>query len=163
VILLLAAAGRLLQSALEPAPPQVLAEGPARVERVVDGDTLLLVSGARVRLQGIDAPETKHPDLPVQPWGPQASRFTADFIGERDVHLRFDRERIDQYGRFLAYVYVGDRMLNEELLRAGLARARLEYNYSDAMKRRFKAAQAEAKEAGRGIWSADERPGATAP
>jgi micrococcal nuclease len=145
---------RLWQAAHEPSEPELLDEGPHEVAEVIDGDTLRLANHGRVRLLGADTPETKHPDVPPQPWGTEAAQFTRDFIGHRPVRLQFDRERKDRYGRFLAYVYVEDRMLNEELLRAGLARALLDYPYRDAMKRRFQKAEAEAKAAKKGIWSA---------
>jgi micrococcal nuclease len=136
--------------------PDVLAEGVHAVQRVVDGDTLLLTSGARVRLQGIDTPETVAEDRPVEPWGPEASRFTKDFIADAGgrVRLTFSLERRDRHDRFLAFAWNGDVMLNEELVRAGLAEARLDYRYSATMKRRLAAAQEEAKRAGRGIWTA---------
>jgi micrococcal nuclease len=138
-----------------PAGPEVLPEGMHQVQRVVDGDTLLLESGARVRLQGIDTPETVTEDMPVEAWGPEASQFAKDFIeraGKR-VRLTFSLERKDRHERFLAFVWNGDTMLNEELVRAGLAHARLDYRYSGTMKRRLAAAQEEARKAGRGIWS----------
>ena len=69
------------------------------------------------------------------------------------VRLTFGLERKDRYDRFLAFVWDGDVMLNEELVRAGLAFARLDYRYSGAMKRRLAAAQDEARQAGRGVWS----------
>ena len=135
--------------------PDVLEEGIHEVQRVVDGDTLLLASGARVRLQGIDTPETVAEDRPVEAWGPEASQFTKDFIAHAGgrVRLTFSLERRDRYDRFLAFAWNGDVMLNEELVRAGLAEARLDYRYSATMKRRLAAAQEEAKRAGRGIWS----------
>lgn len=138
-----------------PAIPEQLAEGVHEVRRAVDGDTLLLTSGARVRLQGINTPETVRPDSPVEPFGPEASQFTKDFIEKAGHHVRltFSMERKDRYDRFLAYVWNGDAMLNEELLRAGLAYARRDYRYSDAMKLRFSQAQEEARQAHRGIWS----------
>jgi micrococcal nuclease len=136
-----------------PEPPEVVEAGQVRVERVVDGDTLLLDDRARVRLIGVDTPESVKPNHPVEPFGPEASAFTREFVAGGDVRLQFDRERKDQYGRFLAYVWVGDRMLNEELLRAGLARAMLRYHFSESMKRRFRQAQDEAQAAKRGIWS----------
>jgi micrococcal nuclease len=136
-----------------PEPPEVLAEGLYDVQRVVDGDTLLLANHARVRLIGADTPETVKPNHPVEPWGPEASEFSRKFVAGRQVRLELDRERLDKYGRFLAYVWVGDRMLNEELIRAGLARAELQYHYSASMKTRFRRAEADAKSAGRGIWS----------
>lgn len=142
-------------SAIAPAGPERLEEGVHEVERVVDGDTVLLTSGARVRLQGINTPETVKPDHSVEPWGPEASQFTKDFIKNagNKVRLSFSLERKDRYDRFLAFAWNGEVMLNEELIRAGLARARRDYRYSEAMKRRFTQAQDEAQRAGRGIWS----------
>jgi micrococcal nuclease len=69
------------------------------------------------------------------------------------VRLTFGLERKDRFDRFLAFVWDGDVMLNEELLRAGLAEARLGFRYSGAMKSRFAEAQEEARRARRGIWS----------
>jgi micrococcal nuclease len=139
-----------------PQGPELLEEGIHAVQRVVDGDTLLLAGGARVRLQGIDTPETVRENWAVEAWGPEASHFTKQFVaraGQR-VRLSFGPERKDRHGRFLAFVWSGDVMLNEELVRAGLARARLDYRYSGVMKRRLAKAQDEARRAGRGIWSA---------
>jgi micrococcal nuclease len=132
-------------------------EGVHRVRRVVDGDTLLLESGARVRLQGIDSPETVRQDWPVEPWGPEASAFTKNFVANarQRVRLTFDLERVDRHDRFLAFVWNGDVMLNEELVRAGLARARTDFRYSSSMKRRLVAAEKEARTAQLGIWSDD--------
>lgn len=130
-----------------------LAEGIYQVERVVDGDTLLLSNGCRVRLIGADTPETVKPEHPVEPWGPEATQFTREFVDRGEVRLQLDRQRTDKYDRVLAYVWVGKRMLNEELIRAGLARAEAQYHYSAAMKDRFLAAEMEARAARRGIWS----------
>lgn len=125
------------------------------VRRVVDGDTLLLDNRDRVRLLGVDTPETVAPNRPVEPFGHAASEFTRRMVEGRRVHLVFDKERKDRYGRYLAYVYLAgeDTMLNEELIRAGLSKAQLQYPYSNLMKRRFSAAEAEAKAARRGLWS----------
>lgn len=138
-----------------PVAPELLDEGVHEVRRVVDGDTLLMASGARVRLQGINTPETVMEDRPVEVWGPEASQFTKDFIQHANMRVRlsFSLERQDRYDRFLAFVWNGDTMLNEELVRAGLAQARLDYRYSGVMKRRLAQAQDEARKAGRGIWS----------
>src|SRR3954463_14077261 len=156
MFLLLLAIWRAYSSAAS-AAPEKLEEGIHEVRRAVDGDTLLLTSGARVRLQGVNPLETVKPNSPVEPWGPEASQFTKDFIekaGHR-VRLTFSLERKDRYDRFLAFVWDGDVMLNEELVRAGLAYARRDYRYSSAMKRRFTQAQDDARRAGRGIWSKD--------
>ncbi len=136
-----------------PGSAEDLPPGEYRVARVVDGDTLLLENQARVRLLGVDTPETVRPDSPVEPWGPEAAAFTRSFLGKQAVRLEFDRERVDDYGRYLAYVWIGDRMLNEELLRAGLGRALLRHPYAESRKRAFRRAQQEAQSAERGIWS----------
>jgi micrococcal nuclease len=131
-----------------------LEAGTYRIDRVVDGDTLKLVEGhERVRLIGANSPETVKPNWPVEPWGPEASQFTKKFCACGEVRLEFDGDARDKYGRILAYVWVGNRMLNEELIRAGLAHAELQYHYSQAMKSRFRRAEAEARAARRGIWS----------
>lgn len=136
-----------------PQPPESLDEGLYNVRRVVDGDTLLMADGVRLRLIGINCPESVKPDSPVEPFGPEASEFTRKFIGDQQVKLQFDQEREDRFGRMLAYVFVGDMFLNEELLRAGLGRYEHHFHYSEAMKRRYRAAQDEARQSKRGIWS----------
>src|SRR3990172_9740164 len=144
-----------------PGPPprptgrEVLAEGVHRVRRVVDGDTLLMASGARIRLEGVDTPETVREDYPVEAWGPEASQFTKDFVQQAGgrVKLTFGTERLDDYGRYLVFAWDGDRLFNEELVRAGLAEARLGWRFSSTLKRRLRLAQVEAQRAKRGIWS----------
>jgi micrococcal nuclease len=142
-----------------PSGEQVLSEGVHDVVRVVDGDTLLLPAGVRVRLQGIDTPETVRENYPVEPWGPESTQFTKNFVDMADgkLKLTFGSERLDDHGRYLAFAWHNDRLLNEELVRAGLARARLGYRFSSTMKRRLRLAQEEAQRKGRGIWS-DEPP-----
>lgn len=153
LLLLTVVAVRLWQRGRQPSPPEVLTEGFYEVERVVDGDTLLLTNHARVRLIGADTPETVRPGHPVEAWGPEATAFTKSFVADKKVRLEFDRERVDRYGRFLAYVWVGDSLLSEELIRRGLARAGLEYRFSPTVKRRLRNAQEEARNARLGIWS----------
>lgn len=126
--------------------------GPFRVKRVVDGDTLLLEGGTRVRLIGVDTPETKHPHRPVDPLGVEAADFVRRHVEGRRVTLRFDRERRDRYRRVLAYVYVEDWFLNEEIIRAGYSRAVTRFPYSTRMKRRFREAETEARDHHRGLW-----------
>ena len=133
--------------------PDHLPEGHYRVQRAVDGDTLLLANGARIRLQGVDTPETKHPTKPVEPFGPEAAAFTARRVEGKPVRLEFGTHRVDRYGRFLAFVYVDGVLLNEELVRRGLARACPQYRYAADMKRRFLAAQEQAQHRRLGIWS----------
>jgi len=153
IVLTLVVTQRWWRPVSESPPPESLAEGQYLVQRVVDGDTLLLTNQARVRLLGADTPETVHPNRPVEPWGPEATKFTREFVAQGTVRIQLDRERVDKYGRFLAYVWVGDRMLNEELIRAGLATAETGFRYSHSMKTRFRRAEDEARSTGLGIWS----------
>lgn len=136
------------------AEPPVAESIASDVERVVDGDTFILAgSEERVRLIGANTPETVKRDWPVEPWGPEASAFTKQFLAQRKVRLEFDGPRRDKYGRTLAFVWVGDRMLNEELIRAGLARAELQYPFSEEKKELLRRAEEEARANRRGIWS----------
>jgi len=128
----------------------------AYVVRAVDGDTIeVALDGGRedVRYIGIDTPETVKPDTPVQCFGPQAHRFNAGLVTHRRVRLVFGVERRDIYGRLLAYVYLGDRFVNAELARRGLART-LTIPPNDRFARRFKRLQTAAARGGRGLWGA---------
>jgi micrococcal nuclease len=128
----------------------------AYVLRAVDGDTIeVQLSGERedVRYIGVDTPETVKPGTPVQCFGPRAHRFNARLVTHRQVRLVFGVERRDIYGRLLAYVYLGDRFVNAELARRGLART-LAIPPNDRYARRFKRLQDAAARAGRGLWGA---------
>jgi micrococcal nuclease len=153
IILCLLIVGRFRQQSVHPSADfRFQADVPQHVERVIDGDTLVVTGRVRVRLIGVDTPETKHPHKPVEPLGPEATEFTRSLVEDRDVRLAFDRERRDRYGRVLAYVYVDGKLLNEEIIRAGFSRAETHYKFERAMALRFLQAEAEAREAGRGIW-----------
>lgn len=128
----------------------------ARVQRAVDGDTLLLEGGERVRLFGVNTPETTRRDEPPEPFGPEATAFTARLVNGQMVRLEFDIERFDKYGRTLAYVYAGDVFLNEALILEGLSAAHLQYSFRSDMKRRFAAAERIAREKKVGLWSVFE-------
>jgi len=148
-------AGSPLES---PAPTSTEASGTGEtceVVRVVDGDTIIIAPDQRVRLIGVNAPESVKPDHPVEPFGPEASAFTKEFLAQGTCRLTSDREKYDQYHRRLAYVWIGNRLLNEELIREGLAHYERHFEYSSEMKGRFRAAQDEARKARRGIWSRD--------
>jgi len=127
-----------------------------RVERVVDGDTILVRLGGRdeyVRLIGVDTPETVKPDTPVQCFGERASHFTKRRLAGRRVRLVFGAEPRDVYGRLLAYVYVGRRLFNSSLARRGLARP-LTIPPNDRFAPRFEHLAVAAARAGRGLWGA---------
>jgi micrococcal nuclease len=95
-----------------------------RVTQIVDGDTIdveLQGRHERVRYIGIDTSETKHPSQGVEPYGPEATEANRRLVGGQMVRLEFDVQPRDQYGRLLAYVYVGEVMVNAELMRQGYA------------------------------------------
>ena len=127
-------------------------EGSWRVIRVVDGDTLVLQNDDRVRLIGVDTPETRHPTKPVEPFGPEASVFTKRAVEGKVVQLKFDREKRDRYQRLLAYVYLDGWCLNEEIIRSGYSKCITRYPFDRSMKARFKLAEDEAKISRRGLW-----------
>ena len=143
-------------------PPQapLIPPGEYAVQRVVDGDTLLLVNGYRVRLLGVDTPETVKRDTPVQPWGREACEYTRQFCDSGRVWLEFDREPTDSYGRLLAYVYNVDRtrLLNEELIQNGLGQFLSRFPYSESKKSLFRSALSEAKRKRCGLWSVPQSP-----
>ncbi len=125
------------------------------VSRVVDGDTIEISPGINgiedIRLIGMDTPETVDPGEEVEPLGPEASSFATEELTGRSVGLEFDAEREDQYGRLLAYVYLGGEMFNELLVEEGLAQA-YPYDPNTRYEGRFAAAQEGARVAEIGIW-----------
>lgn len=126
----------------------------AQVIRVVDGDTInVLIDGDEYRLRyiGIDTPELNHPTRGLEPFGPEATEANRELVEGKTVHLEKDVSETDRFGRLLRYVYVGDLMVNEELLRQGMARVATfppDVKYVD----RFLEIQREAQEASRGLW-----------
>jgi micrococcal nuclease len=126
----------------------------AEVLRVVDGDTIeVLIAGQEedVRYIGVDTPESVTPGELVECFGRRAGSFNQRLVGGRKVTLRFDRERRDPYGRLLAYVYVGDRMVNAELVRRGYART-LTIAPNDSRAVLLARLERDAGRAGRGLW-----------
>jgi len=123
------------------------------VTRAVDGDTVDIspsVEGfSRVRLIGVDTPETH---FGTQPYGPEASEFTKRHLEGKNVVLELDVQKRDPYGRLLAYVHLPDaRMFNEVLVEEGYAQVATfppNVRYVD----RFQKAQREARENERGLW-----------
>jgi micrococcal nuclease len=122
----------------------------ALVAEVVDGDTLHLATGERVRLIGVDAPETDGPYTRAEPLGAEAAAFVRGVALHRRVRLDFDGERRDPYGRTLAYVFVDRLDLNAELLRRGLARAYRRFPHRRLEE--FLALEQSARAARLGVW-----------
>jgi len=128
------------------------------VTRVVDGDTFIVQGVGRVRLIGVDTPETVDPSRPVQYFGKEASAFTHRMAEGKVVRLEFDAERKDRFGRTLAYVYLPDgTFLNAELVKQGYGYAYTQFPFRYL--EQFRVYEREARGAGRGLWAAS----ATAP
>ena len=129
----------------------------AVVVAVVDGDTIdVEVAGRteRVRLLGIDTPETVDPDRPVECHGPEASALTHQLLPDgTPVRLERDEEARDRYGRLLAYVFRRDDGLfvNEAILAAGEAEV-LSIAPNDAYAGALAEAEAAARGTGAGLW-----------
>ncbi len=94
----------------------------AHVKYVIDGDTIVLQNGKKVRYIGINAPEIAHKDKPGEPFGKQATEYNRRLVQGKNVRILQAGDGIDRFGRILAFVYTADgRMVNEKLLKAGLA------------------------------------------
>ncbi len=131
----------------------------AVVVNVVDGDTIDVrdeVRGRlRIRVLGIDTPETKKPAYTVGCWGPEATQFARDALVDQRVAIVYDstQDRNDRYGRTLAYLVKGDGWnYSVEAARAGTAHAYIYDNSPVEKYAEIAAAQQEAKAAGRGLW-----------
>lgn len=121
------------------------------VQRVIDGDTLLLSNGTRVRLIGVDTPETVHPKKAVQYFGKEASNFTKSLVLGKKVWLEYDQNSRDKYARLLAYVFLEDNtLLNEEIIKQGYGYAYTKYPFR--LMERFRLSEQEARKHERGLW-----------
>jgi micrococcal nuclease len=127
----------------------------ARVERVVDGDTILVrIDGRseRVRYIGVDTPESVKPGTRVQCFGKAAAAANRRLVAGREVRLEYDAEARDRYGRLLAYVYRGELLVNAELIRRGYAKP-LEIAPNLAHAPQLRELATAARRGRRGLWS----------
>lgn len=132
--------------------PPTQAEEIVFVKRVIDGDTIVLKDGRPVRYIGINAPEVAHGSRIPDPFAKDAHRLNARLVLGENVRLSFDREKKDQYGRTLAYVFFGEgRFANAEILAAGLAHV-LRRPPNEKYGKQLLAVQRRAMEARIGIW-----------
>ena len=124
-----------------------------KVTRVVDGDTIEIEGGEKVRYIGIDTPETVDPRKPVQCFGVEASKKNKELVEGKTVRLEKDITDRDKYSRALRYVWADDLFVNLELVKQGFANS---YSYPPDIKyqKEFLAAETEAREAERGLWAA---------
>jgi micrococcal nuclease len=139
-----------------PVMPQGV-QGPYTVLRVVDGDTIWVDNGGRVKIRmiGLDTPETVDPRKPVQCFGRQASAQAKTILGGQSVYLETDpsQDTLDKYGRTLAYVWTASgRLFNLDMIADGYA---FEYTYDLPYRYQadFKTAEDDARTQSRGLWS----------
>lgn len=126
------------------------------VTYVKDGDTFDVKIGRKVvtiRMLGIDTPETVDPGKPEQCFGKEASNETKKLLKGKSVRLKLNpnREEKDRYGRYLAFVYLDELMINKSLLEDGFAR---EYTFGKAymFQKEFREVESQAKEYKKGLW-----------
>lgn len=130
----------------------------ATVERVVDGDTIVLDTGQRVRYIGVDTPETKHPSKPVQCFGREASKRNKELVEGKEVLLEKDVSDTDRYDRLLRYVYIPNPdasdeaiFVNEYLIEQGYGQL-LTYPPDVKYQPQLLSAQHAAQNEKRGLW-----------
>ncbi len=123
------------------------------VKKVIDGDTIELENGQKVRYIGINTPEIHHPTKKVECFGQEAYAQNKTLLEGKTLRLEKDVSEKDRYGRLLRYVYIDNLFINDYLVRQG-------YAYSSTFppdvkyQQQFRLAEQEAKENNRGLWRA---------
>ena len=138
----------LLVLSLNACLPASTATDTISVTIVIDGDTVVISTGEKVRYIGIDTPEV----FPEEPFGQEATKANRELVLGKSVRLEKDVSETDKYGRLLRYVWVDDIMVNMELVRRGLAVAKA-YPPDTKYRALLEAAELEARLAGRGMWA----------
>jgi len=131
--------------------PKVEEEKTYLVTRVIDGDTIEIEGGQKIRYIGIDTPETVDPRKPVQCFGTEANNRNKQLVEGKRVRLEKDVSEVDKYGRLLRYVYVDDIFVNLVLVQEGFAYS---YTYPPDVKYQNQFIEAEriAREQNNGLW-----------
>lgn len=130
----------------------------AEIVRIVDGDTIVVSLGGKeekVRLIGVNTPETVDPRKPVECFGKEAKEYMKQLLSGKKIRLEADttQQERDRYGRLLRYIFLENGLLvNQVLIRDGYA---YEYTYDLPYKYQseFKKAETDARNAGRGLWN----------
>ena len=131
------------------AAPSPTTTDTVRVIEVIDGDTIAIAGGDRVRYIGIDTPEI-HPQ--VEAFGIEAWQANRELVEGKTIRLERDVSETDKYGRLLRYVWMDGTMVNAELVRRGLAEAQA-YPPDTRYQIYLEQVEAEARQAGRGMWA----------
>jgi micrococcal nuclease len=136
----------------------------SQVKRVVDGDTVELTNGQKIRLLNIDTPETVKANTPIMCFGPEASTFTKKLLTDKMVQLTYDKEANDQYGRGLRFIFLDgvdtgnvENSINAELVKNGFARM-VVYKPNNTYAKEFQAWENEAKSKKLGLWGKCKNP-----
>jgi micrococcal nuclease len=133
------------------------------VTMVYDGDTIQvqLTTGEKekIRLIGVDAPETGADDKKTRLKALFSKRFAFKFLYKKKVKIEYDWEKRDKYGRLLAYIWTDDgTFFNEFIIQKGFAAAYTRFKYKTEFKERFLQAEEHAKKRGNGIWKKEPYP-----
>lgn len=139
---------------------EVFEPGEYKVTSVIDGDTIHIDyngTDRKVRLIGVDAPETVDPNKPVDCFGPESSNYLKERLEGQNVKLASDSTQSseDKYGRLLRYVYLDSEDIGKSIIENGFGK---EYTYDNsyAHQGNYKQAQYAAMASGEGIWAPDK-------
>ncbi|MFZ5424570.1 MAG: thermonuclease family protein [Patescibacteria group bacterium] len=124
------------------------------VSRVIDGDTVELSNGQKVRYIGIDTPESVKPGSPVECYALEAKAKNSELVLNKHVVLERDVNEADKYGRLLRYVWVDGLLINEILIKEGFAHA-VSYPPDIKYQEQLRLAEREARDLKKGIWGAN--------
>ncbi len=142
-------------SVFETPVPTDARQGFVRVSRVVDGDTMEIETGEKVRYIGVNTPESVKVGSPVECFGKEASAKNKELVEGKMVRLEKDVSDTDRYGRLLRFVYIEDgTFVNDTLVREGYARIST-FPPDVAKAEQFKLAEREARDQKRGLWADD--------
>jgi len=123
------------------------------VKRVIDGDTIQLGNGEMIKLIGVDTPETKHPQKPVEYYGKEAYTFTRKMVEGQQVRIEYAQQKKDKYGRTPAYVYLTDgTFLNAEIIKQGYGHAYIAFPFKYL--EQFRQYEKDARNNKLGLWAA---------
>jgi len=131
--------------------PEIVQINEYLVTKVIDGDTIEIEGGQRIRYIGIDTPETVNPNSPVECFGKEASNKNKELIEGKMIKLEKDVSETDRYGRLLRYVWIGDVFVNDYLVKEGYANSSSyppDVKYQD----QFRASETDARNDNKGLW-----------
>lgn len=126
--------------------------GEVYVNHVIDGDTIRIAAGDSVRFIGIDTPEIDWENNEAEYYGWEAREYLQQKLHEENVRLKYDQQKKDHYGRLLAYVYLNDKNINQDLLEKGYATL-MTVEPNIKYEAQFKSTAEEARRSRKGLWN----------